>query len=142
VRQDVVLRARRFASPALSTNLFVRSSLVFFLALYAERKSATDWNADGSGDLVARFIKINHEMRQANNKALSDLRTKTEARFLWSHGLAGGDHIHLSMQLDQTEFRSIRANGGMPTGSTITSRAACRCPNKHSLPCCKAVRRK
>ena len=38
----------------------------------------------GSGDLVTRFLKINGELRRANNKTLSDLRLKTEARFLWT----------------------------------------------------------
>ncbi len=32
----------------------------------------------GSGDLVTRFLKINGEVRRANNKTLSDLRLKTE----------------------------------------------------------------
>jgi hypothetical protein len=48
------------------------------------QKVTDELDADGSGDLVARFIKINHDMRQANNKLLSDLRTKTEQKFLWS----------------------------------------------------------
>jgi len=38
----------------------------------------------GSGDLVTRFLKINGEVRRANNKALSDLRLKTEGHFLWT----------------------------------------------------------
>lgn len=38
----------------------------------------------GSGDMVARFLKINGELRRANNKVLSDLRFKTEQRVLWS----------------------------------------------------------
>jgi len=33
---------------------------------------------------VERFVKINSEMRRANNKTLSDLRFKTADRFLWS----------------------------------------------------------
>jgi len=33
---------------------------------------------------VARFVKINNEMRRANNQTLADLRFKSEARFLWS----------------------------------------------------------
>ena len=39
---------------------------------------------NGSGDPVARFVKINSEMRKANNKTLSDLRLKTADHFLWS----------------------------------------------------------
>jgi hypothetical protein len=38
----------------------------------------------GAGDPVARFVKINNEMRKANNKTLSDLRFKTSEKFLWS----------------------------------------------------------
>ncbi len=38
----------------------------------------------GSGDLVTRFLKINGETRRANNKTLSDLRLKTEPKFLWT----------------------------------------------------------
>jgi murein DD-endopeptidase MepM/ murein hydrolase activator NlpD len=37
-----------------------------------------------TGDPVTRFVKINSEMRQANNKTLSDLQFKTADRFLWS----------------------------------------------------------
>ena len=38
----------------------------------------------GSGDLLARFLKINGEMRRRNNQTLADLRLKTADRFLWS----------------------------------------------------------
>ena len=48
------------------------------------QKAVGELDPNGSGDLVARFQKINSEMRRANNKFLSDLRLKTEARFLWS----------------------------------------------------------
>ena len=37
----------------------------------------------GSGDLLARFLKINGEMRRKNNQTLADLRLKTADRFLW-----------------------------------------------------------
>ena len=47
-------------------------------------KVTSELDPNGSGDLVARFLKINGEMRRANNKALSDLSQKTEPRFLWS----------------------------------------------------------
>jgi murein DD-endopeptidase MepM/ murein hydrolase activator NlpD len=39
---------------------------------------------NGAGDPIARFLKINGEMRRANNQVLSDLRFKTAARFLWT----------------------------------------------------------
>ena len=48
------------------------------------QKVTGELDPNGSGDTVARFLKINGEMRRANNKALSDIRLKTEARFLWS----------------------------------------------------------
>ena len=40
----------------------------------------------------ARFVKINSEMRQANNKTLSDLRLKTADRFLWSQPFTRQSH--------------------------------------------------
>ncbi len=48
------------------------------------QKVTTELDPNGSGDIVARFLKINGEMRRANNKTLSDLRLETEPRFLWS----------------------------------------------------------
>ncbi len=48
------------------------------------QKVIGELDSNGAGDPVARFLKINNEMRRANNKALSDLRLKTEPRFLWS----------------------------------------------------------
>jgi murein DD-endopeptidase MepM/ murein hydrolase activator NlpD len=48
------------------------------------QKTVAELDPNGSGDLLPRFLKINNEMRRANNKTLSDLRLKTEARFLWS----------------------------------------------------------
>jgi murein DD-endopeptidase MepM/ murein hydrolase activator NlpD len=48
------------------------------------QKVTSELDPNGSGDLIARFLKIDGEMRRANNKALADLRLKTEARFLWS----------------------------------------------------------
>lgn len=38
----------------------------------------------GSGDLLARFLKINREIRQQNNQTLADLRLKSENKFLWN----------------------------------------------------------
>jgi murein DD-endopeptidase MepM/ murein hydrolase activator NlpD len=48
------------------------------------QKVVSELDPNGSGDLIARFVRINSEMRRANNKTLADLRLKTEARFLWS----------------------------------------------------------
>ena len=48
------------------------------------QKVVNELDPNGSGDMVDRFVKINREMRIANNKTLADLRLKSEARFLWS----------------------------------------------------------
>jgi murein DD-endopeptidase MepM/ murein hydrolase activator NlpD len=48
------------------------------------QKVIDELDPNGSGDSVTRFLKLNGEMRRANNQALSDLRLKSEARFLWS----------------------------------------------------------
>ena len=48
------------------------------------QKVIDELDPGGSGDPVARFLKVNGEMRRANNQTLSDLRNKTESRFLWS----------------------------------------------------------
>jgi murein DD-endopeptidase MepM/ murein hydrolase activator NlpD len=47
-------------------------------------KVIDELDPNGAGDRLERFLKINGEMRRANNKTLSDLRRKTEGRFLWS----------------------------------------------------------
>lgn len=48
------------------------------------QKVINELDPNGSGDPVARFVKINSELRRANNQVLSDLRFKTEPHFLWS----------------------------------------------------------
>jgi murein DD-endopeptidase MepM/ murein hydrolase activator NlpD len=48
------------------------------------QKVDSELDPNGSGDPIARFVKINNEMRRANNQTLSDLRLKTESKFLWS----------------------------------------------------------
>jgi murein DD-endopeptidase MepM/ murein hydrolase activator NlpD len=48
------------------------------------QKVINELDPNGTGDPVARFVKINSEMRRANNKTLSDLRLKTADKFLWS----------------------------------------------------------
>jgi len=47
-------------------------------------KVVNELDPGGTGDTITRFVKINNDMRKANNKTLSDLRLKTEPRFLWS----------------------------------------------------------
>jgi murein DD-endopeptidase MepM/ murein hydrolase activator NlpD len=48
------------------------------------QKVITELDPNGSGDPVARFVKVNSEMRRANNQTLFDLRTKTADHFLWT----------------------------------------------------------
>ncbi len=48
------------------------------------QKVVNELDPNSSGDMVTRFVKINSQMRVANNKTLSDLRLKTEPKFLWS----------------------------------------------------------
>jgi murein DD-endopeptidase MepM/ murein hydrolase activator NlpD len=48
------------------------------------QKVITELDPNGSGDPVTRFVKINSEMRRANNETLFNLRTKTADHFLWS----------------------------------------------------------
>ncbi len=47
-------------------------------------KVVNELDPNGTGDMVERFVKINKEMRIANNKTLSDLQYKTADHFLWS----------------------------------------------------------
>ena len=56
------------------------------------QKVVNELDPNGSGDPLARFIKINGEMRRANNKVLSDLRFKTADKFLWSQPFARQSH--------------------------------------------------
>jgi murein DD-endopeptidase MepM/ murein hydrolase activator NlpD len=58
----------------------------------------------GSGDLLARFLKINGEMRRANNKTLADLRFKTEERFPWTQAF-----LQLSNSKVESEFADVRS---------------------------------
>ena len=48
------------------------------------QKVITELDPNGAGDPVTRFLKVNGEMRRANNQTLRDLRLKTEGKFLWS----------------------------------------------------------
>ena len=56
------------------------------------QKVINELDPNGSGDPVARFVKINSEMRRANNKVLSDLRFKTADKFLWSQPFTRQSH--------------------------------------------------
>jgi murein DD-endopeptidase MepM/ murein hydrolase activator NlpD len=48
------------------------------------QKVVGELDPNGAGDIVARFVKINNDMRKANNQTLSDLKSKTADHFLWT----------------------------------------------------------
>ena len=56
------------------------------------QKVVGELDPNGSGNPVARFVRINNEMRRANNKTLSDLQLKTADRFLFSQPFARQAH--------------------------------------------------
>ena len=56
------------------------------------QKVVNELDPNGSGDPIARFVKINNEMRRSNNKTLSDLQFKTADKFLWSQPFARQPH--------------------------------------------------
>lgn len=56
------------------------------------QKVLGELDPNGTGDPVARFVKINSEMRKANNKTLADLRFKTADHFLWSQPFTRQSH--------------------------------------------------
>jgi len=58
----------------------------------------------GSGDLLTRFLKINGEMRRANNKTLADLRFKTAGKFLWTDSF-----LQLANSKVESEFADVRS---------------------------------
>ena len=47
-------------------------------------QKVNELDPNGTGDPITRFVKVNSEMRRANNKTLSDLQFKTADKFLWS----------------------------------------------------------
>jgi murein DD-endopeptidase MepM/ murein hydrolase activator NlpD len=52
------------------------------------QKVVGELDPNGSGDPVSRFVKINSEMRKANNKTLADLQFKTADHWLFSQPFA------------------------------------------------------
>ena len=56
------------------------------------QKVVGELDPHGTGDLATRFVKINNEMRRANNKTLSDLQFKTADKFLWSQPFIRQSH--------------------------------------------------
>jgi hypothetical protein len=58
----------------------------------------------GSGDLLQRFLKINGEMRRANNQTLADLRLKTDDKFLWTQPF-----VQLANSKVESGFADVRS---------------------------------
>jgi murein DD-endopeptidase MepM/ murein hydrolase activator NlpD len=58
---------------------------------------------NGAGNLLERFLKINGEMRKANNQALADLRMKTEQKVLWQ-----GPFVQLGNSKVESHFADVR----------------------------------
>ncbi len=57
----------------------------------------------GSGDLLTRFLKINGGLRRENNATLSNLRFKTEEKFLWTEAF-----LQLTNSKVESEFADVR----------------------------------
>ena len=97
------------------------------------QKVINELDPNGTGDPVTRFVKINSEMRRANNKTLSDLQFKTANRFLWSrpfirqphsqaessfadvrnyiyHGQKIDQQVHLGYDLAVTQHIGVQAS--------------------------------
>ena len=81
-------------------------------------------------DLLARFLKINGDLRRQNNQQLADLRLKTEEKILWngpflhwgkeesnfadvrnyiSHGKQVDQQVHLGFDLSDTQTTPVNA---------------------------------
>ena len=97
------------------------------------QKVINELDPNGTGDPVARFVKVNSEMRRANNKTLSDLQYKTADHFLWSkafirqphsqaeshfadvrnyiyHGKKIDQQVHLGYDLAGTQHMGVEAS--------------------------------
>jgi len=73
------------------------------------QKVLGELDPNGTGDPVARFVKINTEMRKANNKTLSDLRLKTADSFLWSQPFTR--QAHAQAEATFADVRSYMYHG-------------------------------
>jgi murein DD-endopeptidase MepM/ murein hydrolase activator NlpD len=73
------------------------------------QKVLGELDPNGTGDAVARFVKINSEMRKANNKTLADLRLKTADHFLWSQPFTR--QIHSAAEATFADVRSYVYHG-------------------------------
>jgi murein DD-endopeptidase MepM/ murein hydrolase activator NlpD len=67
------------------------------------KKVLEELDPGGKGDPVARFTKINNDLRQANNQAISGMRMQTEERMLWN-----GPFRQLSRSKAEAQFCDYR----------------------------------
>lgn len=67
-------------------------------------KVANELDGGGAGSLLDRFLRVNREMRAKNNHALSDLRRKTEERWLWTQPFA-----QLANSQVESSFADVRS---------------------------------
>ncbi len=74
------------------------------------QKVIGELDPNGTGDPVQRFVKINSEMRRANNKVLSDLRLKTADRFLWSQPFIRQSHSQAEASFADTRNYIYKGN--------------------------------
>jgi murein DD-endopeptidase MepM/ murein hydrolase activator NlpD len=74
------------------------------------QKVIGELDPNGTGDSVQRFVKINSEMRRANNKVLSDLRLKTADRFLWSQPFIRQSHSQAEASFADTRNYIYKGN--------------------------------
>ena len=97
------------------------------------QKVLGELDPNGTGDPVARFVRINSEMRQQNNRTLASLRFKTADSFLWSqpftrqshaqaeatfadvrsyiyHGMKIDQQVHLGYDLAVTQHVGVEAS--------------------------------
>lgn len=97
-------------------------------------KVTDEIDPNGTGDKLQRFLKINGDLRQQNNRTLADLRFKTEPRMLWTgpfwrygktesefadhrayvyHGKVVDHQTHLGFDLSDVQHaRVVAANDG------------------------------
>jgi hypothetical protein len=95
------------------------------------QKVVGELDPEGSGSLIDRFVKINREMRRANNQQIYELRNNTEKRILWSgpfipvkgaresyfadrrsyfyNGRKVDEQVHLGYDLAQTTNMPVKA---------------------------------
>ncbi len=85
-------------------------------------KVINELDSNGTGDPVARFVKINSEMRRQNNQTLAALRLKTADHFLWSQPFARQSH-----SAAEASFADVR------TTSITAKRSTSRCISATTL---------